>query len=72
MSPEELGRAIRAERRQQKLRQGELAALSGVGNRFLSDLENGKPTVELGRAMQVLGMLGLTVTVRARDWRDLE
>ncbi|MBK6660483.1 MAG: helix-turn-helix transcriptional regulator [Proteobacteria bacterium] len=72
MSPEELGRVIRAERRQQKLRQGELAALSGVGNRFLSDLENGKPTVELGRAMQVLNMLGLTLTVRAREWRDLE
>jgi len=46
--------------------------LAGVGNRFLSDLENGKPTVELGRAMQVLTMLGLTVTVRPRDWRDLE
>ncbi len=72
MSPEELGRAIRAERRLQKLRQGELAALAGVGNRFLSDLENGKPTVELGRAMQVLNMLGLTVSVRSRDWRDLE
>lgn len=72
MSPEELGRAIRAERRQQKLRQGELAALTGVGNRFLSDLENGKPTVELGRAMLVLGMLGLTIAVRPRDWRDLE
>jgi y4mF family transcriptional regulator len=72
MSPEELGRAIRAERRLQKLRQGELAALAGVGNRFLSDLENGKPTVELGRAMQVLNMLGLTVSVRPRDWRDLE
>ncbi len=72
MSPEELGRAIRAERRQQKLKQGELAALVGVGNRFLSDLENGKPTVELGRAMQVLSMLGLTIAVRPRDWRDLE
>lgn len=72
MSPEELGRAIRAERRQQKLRQGELAALAGVGNRFLSDLENGKPTVELGRTMQVLSMLGLTMAVRPRDWRDLE
>jgi y4mF family transcriptional regulator len=72
MSPEELGRLIRAERRQQKLRQGELAALAGVGNRFLSDLENGKPTVELGRAMQVLNMLGLIVTVRAREWQDLD
>ena len=72
MSPEEFGRLVRAERRQQKLRQGELAALAGVGNRFLSDLENGKPTVELGRALQVLGMLGLTMSVRPRDWRDVE
>ena len=72
MSPEELGRAVRAERKRQGLRQAELAALAGVGNRFVSDLENGKPTVELGRAMQVLGMLGLTLSVRPRDWRDLE
>lgn len=46
--------------------------MAGVGNRFLSDLENGKPTVELGRAMQVLNMLGLIVTVRAREWQDLD
>lgn len=71
MSPDELGRLIRAERRRQKLRQGELAALAGVGNRFLSDLENGKPTVELGRALQVMSMLGLTVSVRQRDWQDI-
>lgn len=72
MSPEELGRAVRAERKRQGLRQAELAALSGVGNRFVSDLENGKPSVEFGRAFQVLTMLGMTLDLRRRAWRDLE
>ena len=72
MSPEELGRVIRAERRKQRLRQAELAALAGVGNRFVSDLESGKPSVELGRAFHILSMLGLTLEPRHRDWRDLE
>ena len=72
MSPEELGRLVRAERRRQRLRQAELAALAGVGNRFLSDLENGKPTVEIGRAVQILTMLGLKLEVGRRGWSDLE
>lgn len=71
MSPEQLGRAIRVCRRQQGLRQAELAALAGVGNRFLSDLENGKATVELGKTVQVLMTLGLKLTVARRTWRDL-
>lgn len=72
MSPEELGRAVRAERKRQGLRQAELAGLAGVGNRFVSDLENGKPSVEFGRAFQVLTLLGLTLDLRQRAWRDLE
>ena len=35
------------------------AGLCGVGERFLSELERGKPTVELGKVLQVLNRLGL-------------
>ncbi len=66
-----LGRLVRARRRRFGLRQAELAALSGVGNRFLSDLENGKSTIEFGRALKVLNTLGLVLRVDERDWRDL-
>lgn len=35
------------------------AGLCGVGERFLSELERGKTTVELGKVLQVLNRLGL-------------
>jgi transcriptional regulator with XRE-family HTH domain len=48
------------------LRQDELAAAAGVGLRFLVELERGKPTVELGRALAVLAAVGLDLQVVAR------
>jgi len=62
-SPEKLGQAVRAKRKANGLTQAKAAALCGVGVRFISDLENGKPTVELGKTLSVLAGLGLTVNV---------
>ncbi len=59
----ELGRQIRAGRRRVDLKQDELAALAGVGTRFLSELENGKATIEFGRVLRVLSALGLRLQV---------
>ena len=42
--------------------QGELALVSGSGVRFISDLENGKATCELGKALDVLVNLGVELT----------
>lgn len=72
MNESDIGRIIRASRRRAGLRQGELAALAGVGNRFVSELENGKPTVELGRALRVLAVLGLELELAPRDWPRIE
>ena len=72
MSPESIGRVVRARRKALGLRQAELAGICGVGNRFLSELENGKATVELGRALRVFESLGLSFDLRQRAWRDLE
>lgn len=47
----EIGAAIRTERRQQGLTQTELADLCGVSLSFVSNLENGKPTAELAKAL---------------------
>jgi HTH-type transcriptional regulator/antitoxin HipB len=41
------------------MRQRDLADLAGVSCRFLSDLENGKASVELGKTLLVLSALGL-------------
>lgn len=63
-----LGRAARRERRALGLTQVELAGLCGVGVRFVSELESGKPTLEIGRAVHVLQHLGLDLDVKHRTW----
>lgn len=64
----DLGEQVRAHRKQMDMTQADAAALCGVGTRFLSDLENGKPTVELGKTLKVLHSLGLNLTVQSRRW----
>lgn len=57
--PAELGLAIRAARKRHGLTQAELAGLAGTGMRFISELERGKSSVELGKVLDVLAVLGL-------------
>lgn len=70
MSPvytsKDLGAAIRAERKRQKLTQTELANLCAVSLCFISNLENGKATAELEKALKVLSTLGLDITITKR------
>ena len=62
-----LGVLIRQERRAQKLTQEQLAGLTGVGVRFVRELEAGKESCQVGRALQVASSLGLVITVRSRS-----
>jgi len=71
MTTEELGRIIRAARREQGLRQDQLAGAAGVGVRFLSELERGKPTVRLAKVIAVLDTLGCTLRVEM-PWSEAE
>lgn len=61
-----LGLLIRLERRSQKLTQEQLAGLTGVGVRFVRELEGGKESCQIGRALLVASSLGLTVSVGSR------
>jgi y4mF family transcriptional regulator len=63
MTPKELGAAIRAARKAQGLRQDQLAGAAGVGVRFIVDLEAGKPTTHLGKALAVAAALGLRIVI---------
>jgi transcriptional regulator with XRE-family HTH domain len=56
------GSSIRRRRKTLNMRQDELALATGVGRRFLIDLEAGKPTCQLGRSLLVADALGLRVT----------
>lgn len=60
-TPDQLGAAIRSRRKQLKITQKELALTCGTGLRFIIDLERGKPTCQIGKALQVLRSLGLLV-----------
>jgi len=62
-----LGTTIRQRRRKLRLTQAELAGLCGVGVRFVSELESGKPGIELGRAVHVMQLLGLEIALRSRE-----
>lgn len=59
----EIGAIIRTERKSQKLRQNELAGVSGVGLRFIVDLEAGKETAQIGKTLQVLRTLGCSLEI---------
>jgi len=63
LTPEELGRFVRKERKAMGLTQAELALTSGTGMRFIGDLENGKPTCQIGKTLTVLKTLGLRLTL---------
>ena len=53
------GLLIRSRRKALKMRQDQLALATGVGRRFLIDLEAGKPSCQLGRSLLVADALGL-------------
>jgi len=66
LTAQDLGAAVRAARKQQGLDQLLLADLAGVSDRFVRDLEHGKPTVQLREVLRVLDALGLTLQVQPR------
>ncbi len=62
----DLGKAIRQRRRAAGLTQADLSAVAGVGVRFVSELERGKPSAEFAKVLQVLSVLGLDLHVSPR------
>lgn len=49
------------------MKQADLALVASAGLRFISDLENGKETCQLGRALKVSESLGLSTTIQLRN-----
>lgn len=63
---EELGQLIRETRKKNGFTQQKLASLAGVGTRFLSELERGKETSQLGKTLKIANLLGLEVHINER------
>jgi len=76
----DIGELVKRERKikrylHPKMTQRQLASDAGVGVRFIADLERGKSSVEMGKAMHVLACLGITLKVDTsllehKEWDD--
>lgn len=62
----DFGRAIRSKRKKLGYTQAQLAEYTGFSTSFISNLENGKETAELGKALFLLQLLGLDMIVSNR------
>ena len=65
-SVEELGEAIRTRRKELHYTQAFLAEFTGFSVSFISDVERGKATAEIGKTVQLLMILGLDLSVERR------
>lgn len=62
-SSKDFGDVIKNSRNKLKLTQSEVASACGTGVRFIVDLEHGKPTCELDKALRVATMLGVKISI---------
>ena len=62
-TPQQIGTLIRATRKSLGVTQKDLALTSGTGLRFVIDLEKGKETCEIGKALTILHTLGIKLTL---------
>jgi len=65
-NPREIGHLIRQRRKEAGLTLQDAAGMAGVGVRFLSELERGKATLQIGLAMEVLQLFGLELHIHPR------
>ena len=65
MTTQGIGETVRKRRKLLGMNQSELAMVSGTGVRFISDLENGKESCELGKTLKVLKNLGIRLVFNA-------
>ena len=61
LTTKELGAFVARTRKAQKVSQGVLAQAVGVGRRFIVELEAGKETLQTGKMLKVLDVLGIDV-----------
>jgi len=62
----EFGQIIRKKRKELNYTQSYISDMSGLSVSFISDLERGKSTIELGKAVFLANLLGLDCFVEAR------
>lgn len=63
------GQALKQRRKEMNYTQSEISDLTGFSVSFISDLENGKPTAEIGKAIYLANVLGLDIDIKRRGSR---
>jgi HTH-type transcriptional regulator/antitoxin HipB len=66
-TPDELGSALREFRKRRGLSQRALAAEPGISQRYVFELEQGKPGVLMTRLFDVLHLLMIRMTLEQSD-----
>ena len=62
----EFGKAVKKRRKEMGYTQKYLSDFTGYSASFISDLENGKSTIELDKAIKLANILGLDILVEER------
>jgi y4mF family transcriptional regulator len=62
-TPKDLGKIVRDIRKKLGVTQKDLALTSGTGLRFVIDLEKGKETCQIGKALTILHTLGIKLVL---------
>lgn len=62
----EFGQIVRQRRKELNYTQSYISEMSGLSVSFISDLERGKSTIELGKAIFLANLLGLDCAVETR------
>lgn len=63
---EDFGMAVKLRRKQLGYTQAYISEVTGFSTSFISDLENGKKTAELGKALFIANLLGLDIEANER------
>ena len=66
----DLGEGIRRRRKQLGYTQAFVAEYAGVSTSFLSELENGKETIQLNKALLIIQLLGMDLALTVRGNSD--
>jgi HTH-type transcriptional regulator/antitoxin HipB len=67
-SAAEIGRIVATARRHRNLTQSQLARALGVSQNWVSEIERGKDTAQIGKILRVLSFLGVRLEVREAPW----
>ncbi len=60
------GKIIKERRKELGYTQKDVYEASGISTSFISDLENGKATIELGKAIFLANLLGVDIDLNKR------